>query len=176
VAAATLGLEPGSTAELRKAEDEGLVEQAARGQIFQKRGEGEIERRAENRFQAVRLVEVAVPNRAVVGLVGATIPIDLDEADPGFNEPAGEQDMLAEGAHPVAGARVGRFVIQKESGTGARGEEQVEGAARMGVEDGGGGRGVRPAGEPVEEVAAVAEAVWLQAGGKSDLGDASTLG
>ena len=56
-------------------------------------------------LEPLGFVDVAVPAGVVRGLVGAAIPVDLHQRDARLDQPAGQQDALAERAAAVAVAR-----------------------------------------------------------------------
>jgi len=136
MAAAASGVELRGAAELGGDHDEGRVEHAVAFEVLEERGEGLIE---------VLDQEVLVPLAVVVGVPAAAVEEvqivgDLDEADAGLDEAAGEEAALAELA-AVGLAQGGAFAVEVEhvEKPGAGEAEGLAGDVGLGLDDGVGG-------------------------------------
>lgn len=129
VVASAGGVDARGATEFAHSDDEGTVEEAALVKVFQEGGVGLIGGGDEIVGHAWEDIGVAVPvgELAVVDLV-----VDVDEADAGFDEAAGEEKGLAECVTTVAIAESILFLRDAEGSTDGFGFEHVDGAVLIG--------------------------------------------
>jgi len=119
VIAAAIFIEVGCATKFAKPDHECLVEQAAQVEIFDEGGEGLVLDGHEERLDRFAVLGVSVP-AAAVGLVFDACPVDLNQANAGLDQPAGEEARLGETAGAVAFAQGGRLTLQIKSLAGVR--------------------------------------------------------
>ena len=164
-----VGVQLRRSAELAHHDHERLVEQPALVQVVQEGGEAAVEGR--DQADALLRADVAVvePGDEILMRVPAAVG-DGDERDAPLDQPAGQQEALAEGPAAVAVAEVGRLRFEVEGGLRPGRGRQAIGLLEVGVVGGPRRRLDRPAaaverlqvGPPPFEAEAVEAGVIVQ--------------
>jgi hypothetical protein len=87
----------GAASEFAGPDDEGVVEQTAVIQVFENRGEGLIGGRDQVAFESLEVVAVCIPE-----VLAIVVPVDGNEGNAMFEEPASEEDGLSMDVAAVA--------------------------------------------------------------------------
>ena len=129
---AAAGVDAGGAAEFAQHADDGVVQHAAIAEVFDQRGEGPVELRAEHPFVIeIRVVQAAavgvhVPAREIEDRVEV---VDRDEARTPFDQSPSHQAALAERVAAVAVLQLRLFLSEVERLLGFGGGQQVERAS-----------------------------------------------
>src|SRR6266702_3976172 len=99
--------------EFTNGDDQSLLQHAALLHIFEQGGEAAVEFRAVQVAQRSEVRGVGVPGIHGRIAVGHRRPVDLHEARPGFDEPAGKEQALAKSVAAVAVAQLVGFLGQE---------------------------------------------------------------
>src|SRR5262249_62035995 len=111
--------------ELAEPYDQGLVQQAALGQVLQKHCVTAVLDRQDAVLEKLEIVPVRVPGQGqTAGKAIETNRVNIDERDTGLDESAGQKAALAEDIASVAIAQPRVFLLQPQCLAGAcRGEQ-----------------------------------------------------
>src|SRR5688572_6121597 len=119
--------EPGGPAELADRDEEGVLEEAARLEIREERGERTVELGAVEVAEGPEVGGVGVPRIDLGVAVRDRGPVHLDEARAGLDEPPREEATLPERVAAVAVADHGGLGVEVEGLARVPGEDELEG-------------------------------------------------
>lgn len=152
VVAAAGGVELGGAAEFSSHDDEGLVEEATLGEVFEQGREGVVEggsavfvsqllSAGELAIDATDIGgdAVIVPEVELAAFGVVEGPEEIDEADTGFDKPTGHEETLAVFVATVAVADGGGFLFEIECAADPIGGEEIVSLFEVGIGAGDGG-------------------------------------